>query len=797
MADHLKLPHHLDLPSKRPLRRFDPDPPPFDFSAHAKNLRGVLEGLESSTPGIFSSTVNDEVDTDPEAPYLGDVVLKFSGSAPFTSNAFNGVGMVPLAVSEEKRYFALTDSQARMAFNEYVGGFLDNPEDFTAGSQALREALKNIKGVELYNRDDRLQGLSSPIEGSVMDVDIVLWPTSIAIQRAEEEGRRRVEVLASLIAGFAGEDERVAALATSSDDPDMLLIHASLNEEAFNAIANHPYVERIRGPLSTNVTLAEIGAGGPPMEVVLPEGAAIGIIDDLVDDNNPWLDGVVVDRRSFPPDYAFGHSTTHGTQVAGIAAWGNVRNLLDPAFDGQPHPIYAARLAQMNSTFDTQVVGNPADQFRDALDWLASCGVRIVVLALGEGHADDGAIPSDLSAVVDQKIKEHGLVVVTSSGNLQVIEGHWKADYPEYLSHRSSKVAAPGTAAMAVTVASIAHTHAFDRSRWPHGTAIAPEGQTAPFSRTGPSRGTNSSGRQKPEFSAHGGSWALDQATGNLIADDAELAITTLIPPVNGRLFGSASGTSFAAPRVAHEIARIQTRYPEASGNLLRALAALAGDQRPRGMLKSGDHIAGLYGIPNADRVLDSGDNRVIFTYEGEMPTNRHAVIQVPIPKEFAYGASERELRIALAFDPPVRRSRRDYVAGRMRFDFLHRENMADIRKAYASQPTEAERRSTGTDLIKLPSGRTLEPPKSRMYTDTLVCRSYHSQSAGWDVDDENYYIVVSHDHSPWTESQKKKYTSQRFAIAVQLIDHERLDLDLYNHAAAELAVQVRGRVIN
>jgi len=800
VADHLQLPAHITLPTKRSSNGYNPNPPPFNYGRHATTLRGVLEGLESSSPGIFGRTpastdAGDGDEREIDASEIGDVVLKFTGTTPFTSDAFKTIGLVPLAVNDDKRYFALTSAEAREAFRTYVSGYLDGPEDFSAGSKNLREALKNIEGVELYGREDRLRGEDlAPTGDRTVDVDIALWPTSIAVRGAEKEGQRRVAALVDLIGQYAQEteDPRVAALATL-DDPDLLQIHARLNGDTFNAIADHPYVEQIRGGLTATLTLADLAGGSPPKDVVLPEGAPIGVIDDLVDVSNPWLDGVVVEQRSFPDGFPYGTRTPHGTQVAGLAAWGDVRQLLDPTFDGQPHPLYVARIAQMNSDFQPQVVDNPAEQFGRALDWLASCDVRVVVLALADNHADDGAITSDLSAVVDQKVAEHGLVVVTSAGNLRFLDG-WGADYPKYLTESSSKVAAPGTAATAVTVASVAHSGTFDRTRWPHGVAITQPGQTAPYSRTGPTRGANAHGRQKPEFAAHGGSWGMDQATGNLILDDAELAAVTLIPPMNGRLFGAATGTSLAAPRVAHELARIQTRYPDASGNLIRALGALAGDGRPSGMLADGEHLAGIYGIPVADRVLESGGNEVIFTYESEMPTNRHVVIPLPIPREFAFGASEREIRIALAFDPPVRRSRRHYIAGRMRFDFLHREDLNEIRSAYAKQLTLGEREAAGVDAIDMPEGRSLQPPKTRLFTDTLICRRYHSLSDGWNEDDEHYYLVVSHDHSPWTQSQKNSYKKQSFAVAVHLIDHGRLDLDLYAYAQAELNVQLRNR---
>lgn len=797
MADHISLPRHHLLPTKRVSFNFDPDPPPFNFSGHATTLRGVLEGLEQSSPGIFAEPEDLQDGEVLNAAELGEIVFKFTGDIAFDSNAFAGINMRPLAVDDSHHYYALTSAQARSAFKSLAADFVGSQENFAAETDALAKALKNVEGVELYSRQDRIQDesiiLGDGVEG-VVDVDISLWPTSIAVQGAEKEGRRRVEVVADLIRSRSSDDARVQVLAASSNNPDLLLIHARLDKLAFDLVAEHPYVERLRGPLKVSVSQAQLAAGGVPRDTILPEGVPIGIIDDLVSSSNPWLEGVVVEARSFPSPDIFGDSTSHGTQVAGIAAWGDVRELLDPNFDGQPFPLYAARIAQANSNLEAQVIGQPAEQLRQALDWLASCDVRIVVLALGESFPDDGAITSELSAIVDEKILEHGLVVVTSAGNVRDIEGDWAGDYPSYLKHAESRISAPGTAASALTVTSIAHSAVVDRSRWPHGIAIAGKGEVSPFSRTGPIRGSSLEGRQKPEFAGHGGSWAIDSATNNLITDDAELAITTLIPTVNGRHFGSASGTSLAAPRVAHEVAKIQTRYRNASGNLLRALTALAGSESRQAVAKKDEILAGFYGVPDATRVLESGGNSVIFTYEGEIPTNRHAVVTLPIPREFAAGSSSREIRIALAFDPPVRRSRRHYVAGQMHFNFHQGITPSEIMEAYAAQPKKAERELQGIDAVKLPRAREMNPPRTHLSGETLICRSFAAKQSGWNEDDEHYNVVVSHDHSPWTRPQKDKYLSQKFALAIQLIDHDRLDIDLYAQAILELQAQVRGR---
>lgn len=786
MADHLKLLPLVPLRSKRRPPAIG-EQPPFDRRQHATNLRGILEGLERRYQNLFEPLAADD---ETDARDMGEIVFKFTGARPFGHSAFSQWKMRPLAADGDRHFFVLADTDARVAFRSLATEY-DLDPDLHTDQNAWRTVLENVVDIELYGAVDRLApDVDAPSGERTADLDIVLWPTSFTTRGAKSEAERRVEVLRSLIEAFRGEDPRVQALALDTV-PDRMMIHARLNRAAFDAVIEHPYVEAVRGPLAVSVSAAQLTAGAPPEDVPLPEGAPIGVIDDLVVDANPWLAGVVVEQRNFP-DRPFGAHTKHGTQVAGLAAWGNGRLLLDPTYDGQPHPLYVARVAQANDRFQAQLVENSAQQISDALDWFAQNDVKVVVCAFAFNHPDDGAIPSDLSAVIDEKAREHDLVIVLSAGNLTSIPGyHWKNDYPTYLTDPAAGIAAPGSAALGLTVGSVAHDTAHDRQRWPHGVAISPVGDVAPFSRTGPSRAGRSAGRMKPEFAAHGGTWAWDQAGSQPISDDPNLNTVTLIPPTNGRIFGAAAGTSYAAPLVAHEVARIATRYPDASANLLRALTALAGE-RPKDAV-AGEPLFGFYGVPEATRIIESGSRRAVFVYEGEMDTNSYGALEIPVPEEFAAGSSERELRIALAFDPPVRRSRRDYIAGKMTFALSNKVPLEELQEIYATQPSLKESAADPTlTRHSLPPRVGFRPTTTSLSTETLVCRTYWKKQGGWDPDDGPYYLMITHDHSPWTQPQKNEYARQRFAVAVTIEDYERSELDL--HALAEAKLRARAR---
>lgn len=791
MPNYLRLADPVQLSSKR-RPGFDDDGPPFDHGQQAETLRGLLEGLESGTPGVFSQTVPDPNAAEPVTE-LGDIVLKITGAAPFTTT---GLGnwkqrLIPLALTPDAGLFVFSNADSRRFFANLVadygadaGGF-DHPGSW-------RDALANIRGIELYDRADRISpDLPLPIDGGVVDVDVSLWPTSLLDRGADQLGRERVERLQALVE--RSDNELVHVLTTDARDPDRLLVRARVDESTLEEILDSPLVERVRGPLQADVVLNDLVRGREPNSEFVPAGAPIGIIDDLVDDANPWLDGVVVERIDLPNSSVFGDATSHGVQVASIAAWGKVSDLLGGQVPRLPHPIYAVRIAHEGPGGSPVVVGSAVEQIEAALRWLREKGVQIAVLPYADKFADNGGLLSTLSATIDQLSRELDMVVVVPSGNLSTPpeQKHWFRDYPAYLSHEDARIAAPGTAALAVTVGSVAHSENLDRSRFPYGVHIAPLRKPAPFSRVGPTSSSSSAGRQKPEFAGLGGSWGWNQDGETPIPDDPSLAAITLRAASGGRLFATAWGTSYAAPYVAHQIADIATHNEGASANLLRALTGLSGTPP----LSATSPQPATYGVPHAGRVIESTAEHAICVYEGDIETDSYQLLELPIPEEFSNGSWDREVRVALAFDPPVRRTRRDYVAGRMQFDVVRNHDLNDLKRIYATQPTLEERKAGAADH-PLPRRRNrlqLQPTVTTTGSDTLICRSFRS-SGGWDVNDEHFYLVLTHTRSQWSASQRQSYEQQKFAVAVELIAYEQPQLNLHALAQAELRLQARAR---
>jgi hypothetical protein len=745
---------------------------------------------------------------------MGTVVLKFTTKGAPKKGPFSSLKMQSLGENDDNEFYALSDSDSRVLLTKLLSRY----ESFAVAAEAAVEALApgekakappswaalldQIQDVQLYDSSDRYDpSLDAQTFEPTAVLDVVLWPTSIlGTAQSLKQAKLRLDAVAELVA-LESSANQVIQLIDTDYRPDTLSLRILGDEKLLAILLKHPFVERIRGQLETPITPGDLVQAGNRSAPDKPLGAAIGVIDDLVVTANPWLKKVVVSHMSFPDGYVFGAASDHGAAVASIAAYGSFAEAVQGNPPPKPFPIYAVRIAEASSN-GPRVVDNPVGQLESALQWLSACGVRIAVVSLGYGHADVEALPTELAVTVDRLSRELDMVVVVSAGNIREIDGkfHWRDSHPSYLKEVSSKVASPGTAAIAMTVGAIATAQT---SSDPSLRGIASPGSPSPFTRVGPTRGNRYGKTQKPEFAAPGGNWGWRKDSILPVPSDPNLGIVTL-SSANTPLFSVTTGTSVAAPYVAHEVAKVATRYPGASANLLRALTALSSPKlqaNPYPGLQPA--ISSAYGVPNADRILESGGNRAILVFEGEIRTGTRTVHEIPIPAEFAKVAAnaDRELRVVLAFDPPVQRSRRNYVAGRMKFDFVRNMTFEAIKEVWEEQPTDEQRKLHPTlRKLKLPTGRSrpnMMPGISKASPNTLIRRDFVEDS--WDEDDESYFLVVSHDSSPWTEPQLREYKTQDYAIAIELVDVGRTSLDVHSLTLLrqrELLIQsARGRV--
>jgi hypothetical protein len=776
MPEHLLLPQRILVPSRRQLGGGG-RPPERNPHRHGARLQRRFTEAVGSIPRVQVEGV------DP------GLVFKVRASGRIDPTAWGPRDLTLLGETREWTYFVFSEEEAPRRLLTALGHYA-GAEDADGARAPLSSLFGMIDDIEPYGAEDR-RGPGLPAVEDVVEpllVDVVLWPSPDFA-----ESRRRIANVQAVV-----ESDEGTAIA-SDDRPQFTIVRARVSSEGLQNLLDLPVVEQVREPPTPFLEPSDWMAADPEeLRVEHRASEPIGVLDDGIADGHPLLRDLVATQQAFPADYAWLPIGRHGTMVTGLCAYGDFEI---PLRDGTPllgaGPIHGARVLephpdlQDRTRFATTLPEHQAVE--EAIRTLhAEHGVRAFNLSINYDEPFAGPHVGLLTEQLDNLIRELGIVVVVSAGNLRAsvdgaLPNGWHAlnDYPDYLLDETARVAEPANAALALTVGSIVRSNA---PQTPGGVArigdraIADIDEMSPFSRTGP--GTARS--QKPDMVTYGGNWVISD-TGRLDPNNLGVGVVSTTVPTEGRLFHMASGTSFSAPRITRLVADVWETYPEASANLIRCLVGLA--CRPttaaRDQFDEPDHQRRTFGLgtPSREMARESGGNRVVMFFDGRIEPDTVVIHPLPIPPDFATGRSPRRIAAALAFDPPVRRQRREYLAATMTFDLLRAVTVDQLQDIYRRQEEERE------DMLNDRRRVSLQPGTTRLSSSTLQVREWRPRQLLVD-DGDTYYLVITHRRAPWGPDG-----AQTYAVAVELIDEGRVQLDLYGLVQQRVRVPARTRV--
>jgi Subtilase family len=532
-----------------------------------------------------------------------------------------------------------------------------------------------------------------------------------------------------------------------------------------------------------DIVLAE----APLLNEVSDDAPLIGIIDSGVNDH-PFLADVLVGAIAVPPDLGTADVWGHGTRVAGIAVFGDLRAQLEGGALQRGARLCTAKVVNDRGDFDDRRL--VPSQMREAITTLNQrYGCRVFVIALADRRrVFDGGKVGTWAATLDELARELDVVIVVSSGNRIPRGGNRLeqavTEYPRYLMEDANRLFEPAGALNVITVGALAHGEGLDLDRADDVRVrpITRLHEPAPFSRIGPGPG----GATKPDVVEIGGTLIFDPAVARLRGgeDVGSAGVLTLYHSYLDRLFTAGSGTSYAAPRVAFSAAQILTRFPQASANLIRALivgSAEIPQPAQERLLHLGDEatraICG-HGLVDLERAAFSDDARVTLKAEDELGLDHFAVYRIPIPEAFQAGNGERCIRVTLAFDPPVRHTRTDYAGIGMSFRLVRGCQPDLIFDHYRKRDQDD---GPFPELAARYNCKLLPGPQSRE-KGTVQCATF-TFKRGVEQYGESYYLVVRCE-SGWTTQVDR----QQFAVVVEL--RHRGAVQLYERVRQRIRVQ-------
>ena len=746
-------------------------------------------GGPKRTPGEHGPKIESEVASVLEAqsnlpPVEGvdpSLILRIELSGLIDENAWAALGLVVLSEDTDKTLLLFATDKELTEFRARIQAYQGDipPNQKNPRYAGLIEA---IQAVGVAGPSDRI-GQSLSFLGLQQPADFDDHATYILdVELFHPGDKSNCDIFAfrleQCLKAYGG-----TILNTYTGDR-LLLCRVEANGSAIKAALLLPEVASVEAPPRPDLQTSDIGSfslddispGSPPSN----DAIAIGVIDSGVNFGHPLL--TYAERGAFAQDanWSPADDAGHGTSVASMAAYGSVEARAESGNFDDPFFLVSAKVVDGDSQFPKDVT--VPEVMEVAVRRLhGEFGCRIFNVSLADPHLiySDGKA-GIWASTLDALARELDILFVVSTGNQSDLLRKYGEDilnqYPGYLLDSSSRLLDPATAANVLSIGSIAHSNGLEEGDEelagvrPICEADAP----SPFTRSGP----GIRGMIKPDLVDYGGNAVWDGPVQALVSGGKKSSAGVWAfhdEPITKQLFRSRSGTSFSTPIIANKAASLLASYPAAPANFLRAMLALSGETTSQSselfapppnqdlLMVCGN------GIPNLDHALSSDDSRVVFHTDDQLDLDCFAVYELPIPDLFQTTNGLREIKVSLAFDAPVRRTRADYLGVTMGWRLLRGANEKDVfdkfriwEEAEGEPPEFPDKNNCKT----FPGSQLREKG-------TLQCASFTARTNISNYGSK-YYIAV------WCRRRwaPEDIKMQRFSLAVQL-RHEA-DIGLY-----------------
>jgi len=734
---------------------------PRDAKGHGAGLQAAIEAVvaqQKAKPPIAN--------VDPA------LILKIQTTGGIAEETWQSLGMTLLANEADKSVVLFANDKELAEFKRRVAEYQKDPpagqkNPAYAGLIGAIESVSELAAADRIGPILRGEGKTGPqhfAADALELLDVELWQPD-----------------AESVLGFVARAESVlqaqgGELVNEYRGSAMTLLRVRAAGAAIRALLDLAEVFVIDRPPQPDTPLFDVSSFDVenlgPIAAPHADAPVIGVIDSGITAAHPLASGALKGAFGAPAALGDDDQRGHGTPVAGIAIYGDIRQRVDQQHFNARFFIASAKVVDHAGRFSDDAVV-PATMESAIRRLHAEFHCRVINISLGDHKHMAGDKPTPWASILDQLARELDLVIVVSAGNrtdLMVKYGDAVVDaYPACLTDAEARIIEPGTAVNVLTIGSLAHTNGLDADDEAQAGVVplTAQGQPSPFTRIGPGVGRI----LKPDFVDYGGTVVFDGPTQTL-ADGRTRAAAGVISLNRGyleRMLTAVTGTSFASPLVAYKAAILREAFPDASANLIRALLAI-GAEAPEAALEclaklSEDQVLHVLGngVIDIEKAFNSNDNRVVLYREDALDVNRFAVFEVPIPHLFQAEKGRRRIRVALAFDPIVRHTRLDYAGLSMSFD-LYRGATAEEVFAACRKWEKAE----GEPFRLMDARRCKLTPGPNLRGNGTLQRGTFTASRSLEAYGDNYYLAVRCEGG-WASAITP---NQRFAVAVEL-EHE------------------------
>jgi hypothetical protein len=714
------------------------------------------------------------------------LILRVTLAGNLTQEQWDAVGVTVLSSDADRSLILCASAEAMQEIQRRVGAYSAPPPPGQIHPQ-YSGTFSAIESIGAVTPRDRIGfalkegGFGDPADFDAAQdytLDVELWDVGIQAVRQNRIAQLRT---------YVEQQEGRSLDAYIGPSISLMRIRASgtvirtLLEESDVASIDLPPQADVETEQFLDHALRDL----PPLTAPDADAPVIGVLDTGVNDT-PLLEGALIGSIGEPPELGTADDRGHGTRIAGIAVFGDIRAQLADGRLIAGARVCSARVLEHGDFVPGMLVPS---QMRTAISRLRDeFGARIFVLAMADrGRPYRGGKVGTWAATLDEIARSMDVLIIIPTGNRLARSGErveeGVTEYPDYLLEEGNRMFEPAGAVNVLTVGALAHANGLDGQAEDdvHVRPITDALEPSPFTRVGPGmdRGT------KPDVVDLGGTHVFSAVAARLLGGDERpsAGMLTLHHRPLERLITSGSGTSYAVPMVAYKCAHLLRVIPTASANLLRALvigAADVPDAAQACLAKLGQNavksICGN-GFVSLERAAYSDDARAVLHAEDELVVDHFAVYEIPIPALFQAQAGTRKIRVTLAYDPPVRHTREDYAGVSMNFRLLRGVTpefvFEHFRRRVADDPAHPALESRyNCELSPGPREREL----STLQTATAT---FHRNISAYG---DRYFLVVRCERG-WADAT----TRQRFAVVVELA-HEA-EIRLYEQLRVRLNV--------
>jgi len=702
---------------------------------------------------------------------------------------------------------------------------VDDQDDAILTPAQRRDIFNCIEKIRAVGREDRIgarlkEYFANPklFPDGLFFVNIDIWFNCETSTALEIEGQLR-RVLGT------GESQLYGDLFQT---PSLLLGRALVNEFTLNALLDLDIIAMIELPIGKVTSepheLLQVSYK-PVIDGELDENAPLAtVLDSGVFTGNPLLEHAVLAEEEFDTtENTVTDLNGHGTGVAGIVVYGDFdrcfqRNSFKPLVRICSGKIMHDENGDPYFPNDKR----PEQLVREAIEYFhTEYGCRIFNLSAGDlDQVYYGGRQFAWAEMLDQLSRDLDIVIVISAGNVSTPQLQDFSSRDELMENcrnqlflQEHRLIDPATSALGITVGSITrYEEPRAIQRRTVRISVGKKNYLSAFTRIG--RGVNKA--IKPDLVDYGGNYAVSQlmrGSNCWVKNDLNLVEPTLNNG-NDKIFKGCCGTSYSAPHVTHIAARIERAlekqlHNKPSANLIRTVlinSARCSEEMVKWGEESIDELytgktnpkqerkLRLYGFGKIDdSLLYSDYNRVTLFTEDRLSLRSFHLYKIPVPTEFLNISAKKTIAISLAYNPPTKLSRKEYLANNLWFEVFRKideETLIQF-KAKKEAGTDAD-----ADLEKLPDANKANflPGYTEINKGTLQQRIWQKGPKGgkdllWDEKEPYIYVLV-------TGKERFKYAEQEvpqdYALAITFSYEGQDDIQLYTKLRDKAKVRTR-----